>query len=174
MMATLGLFVFVLQTAPYQQMQQEVSWRHVTNSRVGQRPATQFLGVDEETITLSGELYPELTGGTLSLMTLQWMADTGKAWPLIEGTGFIYGMFVITSLSRTRTFFSPNGHASKIKFTLTLKRVDSNLKELFGDLGAQLEQIRDGITDTAGKALDAAKTTAIDAVIKGAKFISGG
>ncbi|EMZ3830149.1 phage tail protein [Salmonella enterica] len=145
-----------------------------TNSRVGQRPATQFLGVDEETITLSGELYPELTGGTLSLMTLQWMADTGKAWPLIEGTGFIYGMFVITSLSRTRTFFSPNGHASKIEFTLTLKRVDSNLKELFGDLGAQLEQIRDGITDTAGKALDAAKTTAIDAVTKGAKFISGG
>ncbi|ECD6162414.1 phage tail protein, partial [Salmonella enterica subsp. enterica] len=61
MLATLGLFVFVLQTAPYQQMQQEVSWRHVTNSRVGQRPATQFLGVDEETITLSGELYPELT-----------------------------------------------------------------------------------------------------------------
>ncbi|ECF6066090.1 oxidoreductase [Salmonella enterica subsp. diarizonae] len=107
-------------------------------------------------------------------MTLQWMADTGKAWPLIEGTGFIYGMFVITSLSRTRTFFSPNGHASKIEFTLTLKRVDSNLKELFGDLGAQLEQIRDGITDTAGKALDAAKTTAIDAVTKGAKFISGG
>ncbi|EAN5458940.1 oxidoreductase [Salmonella enterica] len=107
-------------------------------------------------------------------MTLQWMADTGKAWPLIEGTGFIYGMFVITSLSRTRTFLSPNGHACKIEFTLTLKRVDSNLKELFGDLGAQLEQIRDGITDTAGKALDAAKTTAIDAVTKGAKFISGG
>ncbi|EBV5086687.1 phage tail protein, partial [Salmonella enterica subsp. enterica serovar Minnesota] len=134
----------------------------------------QFLGVDEETITLSGELYPELTGGTLSLMTLQWMADTGKAWPLIEGTGFIYGMFVITSLSRTRTFFSPNGHASKIEFTLTLKRVDSSLKELFGDLGAQLEQIRDGITDTAGKVLDAARTTTIDAVTKGAKFISGG
>lgn len=174
MMATLGLFVFVLQSAPYQQLQQDISWRHVTNSRVGLRPATQFLGVDEETITLSGELYPELTGGTLSLMTLQWMADTGKAWPLIEGTGFIYGMFVITSLSRTRTFFSPNGHASKIEFTLTLKRVDSNLKELFGDLGTQLEQIRDGITDTAGKALDAAKTTAIDAVTKGAKYISGG
>ncbi|HFW3091697.1 TPA: phage tail protein, partial [Salmonella enterica subsp. enterica serovar Reading] len=39
MMATLGLFVFVLQTAPYQEMQQEISWRHATNSRIGQRPA---------------------------------------------------------------------------------------------------------------------------------------
>lgn len=174
MMATLGLFVFVLQTAPYQEMQQEISWRHATNSRIGQRPATQFLGVDEETITLSGELYPELTGGTLSLMTLQWMADTGKAWPLIEGTGFIYGMFVVTSLSRTRTFFAPNGHASKIEFSMTLKRVDASLTELFGDLGAQLDQIRNGITEAAGNALDIVKTSAIDAVTKGAKFISGG
>ncbi|MDT1800248.1 phage tail protein, partial [Salmonella enterica subsp. enterica serovar Oslo] len=83
-------------------------------SRVVQRPATQCLVDDEETITLSGDLYPVLTGGTLSLMTLQWMADTGKAWPLIEGTGFLYGMFGITSLSRTRPFLSPNGHASNI------------------------------------------------------------
>ncbi|ECT9434736.1 phage tail protein [Salmonella enterica] len=174
MMATLGLFVFVLQSAPYQQLQQDISWRHVTNSRVGLRPATQFLGVEDESITLSGELYPELTGGTLSLIALQWMADSGKAWPLIEGTGIIYGMFVITSLSRTRTFFSPNGYANKIEFTLTLKRVDANLTELFGDLGAQLDQIRNGVTEAAGKALDTAKTAAVDAVTQGAKFISGG
>lgn len=174
MMATLGLFVFVLRTAPYQQMQQEMSWRHVTNSRIGQRPATQFLGVDEETITLSGELYPELTGGTLSLMTLQWMADTGKAWPLIEGTGMIYGMFVITALSRTRTFFSPNGHAGRIEFSVTLKRVDANLTELFGDLGAQLEQIRNSATELADNVLNTARNAAIDAVTKGAGFISGG
>ncbi|EMT5616058.1 phage tail protein [Salmonella enterica] len=174
MMATLGLFVFVLQTAPYQQMQQEISWRHATNSRIGIRPATQFLGVGDETITLSGELYPELTGGTISLTALQWMADSGKAWPLIEGTGFIYGMFVITAFSRTRTFFTPNGHASKTEFTLTLKRVDASLTELFGDLGAQLEHIRDGITETAGKALDAARTTATDVLTQGMNALSGG
>lgn len=29
----------------------------------------------------------------------------GKSWPLIEGSGTIYGMFVIESLSQTKTEF---------------------------------------------------------------------
>ncbi|MOA68720.1 Phage P2 GpU [compost metagenome] len=62
------------------------------------------------------------------------MADTGLSWPLIEGTGFIYGMFVITSLSKTRTVFFKDGAARRIEFTLSLKRVDANLRHLMGDL----------------------------------------
>lgn len=160
MMMALGMYVFVLQTTPYQDFQQEMAWRHVTNSRVGLRPATQFLGPDEETVMLSGTLYPELTGGMLSLLALQWMASTGKAWPLIEGTGMIYGMYVITSLGRTRTFFSPNGYANKIEFTLTLKRVDETLSDLFGDLGDQLQKIK----DTAVTAVNNSVTTVTDTI----------
>ncbi|MBC3250986.1 phage tail protein [Serratia fonticola] len=158
MMMALGMFVFIMRTAPYQEMQHQMSWRHVSNSRIGQRPATQFLGIDEETITLSGTLYPQLTGGTLSLLALEWMADSGKSWPLIEGTGMIYGMFVITELSRTRSYFSPNGHASKIEFTLTLKRVDASLAELFGDLGKQLQKIKDSASAAIGGGVDKVKT----------------
>ncbi|MGO3395548.1 MAG: phage tail protein [Serratia proteamaculans] len=134
MMMVLGLFVFMRQTAPYQNFEQQIGWRHPSNSRVGQRPATQFLGQDDETITLSGTLLPEFTGGTLSLEALRLMADTGLSWPLIEGTGFIYGMFVITSLSKTRTVFFKDGAARRIEFTLSLKRVDANLRHLMGDL----------------------------------------
>lgn len=105
MMMVLGLFVFMRQTTPYQNFEQQIGWRHPSNSRIGLRPATQFLGQDDETIALSGTLLPEFTGGTLSLEALRLMADTGLSWPLIEGTGFIYGMFVITSLSKTRTVF---------------------------------------------------------------------
>lgn len=105
MMMALGLFVFMLKIVPYQTFQHQMAWRHPSNSRVGQRPQSQFLGADDEIITLSGVLYPELTGGHLSLRGLQQMAETGKAWSLIEGNGTIYGMFVIESLSRSNSIF---------------------------------------------------------------------
>lgn len=107
MMLSLGLFVFMRQTTPYQNMNRNIDYRWPTNNRIGLRPAAQFLGVDSEKITLSGVLLPELTGGKLSLLALELMAAQGKAWPLIEGNGTIYGMFVIESLSQTGTLFLP-------------------------------------------------------------------
>ncbi|MNF08014.1 Phage P2 GpU [compost metagenome] len=60
------------------------------------------------------------------------MADTGKAWPLVEGTGRIYGAWVIESLSETRTVFFRDGAARRIEFTLTLKRIDDGRVDLLG------------------------------------------
>ena len=79
MMLVLGMFVFQLQTLPYQSLQRDVDYRWPSNSRVGQRPAMQYLGVNEEKIVLSGSLLPEITGGRLSLLALNLMADEGRA-----------------------------------------------------------------------------------------------
>jgi phage protein U len=145
-MLTLGLFVFQLQTVPYQSLQRDVDYRWPVNNRVGLRPLPQFLGVNEEKITLSGVLMPEITGGKLSLLALNLMADEGKAWPLLEGSGTIYGMFVVNSVSETHTEFFSNGAPRKIEFTLTLTRVDESLAAMFGDMKAQA----DGLLDQAG------------------------
>ncbi|MGP6444175.1 phage tail protein [Rahnella aceris] len=146
MMLTLGFFVFQLQTVPYQSLQRDVDYRWPANNRVGLRPLPQFLGVNEEKITLSGVLMPEITGGKLSLLALNLMADEGKAWPLLEGSGTIYGMFVVNSVSETHTEFFSNGAPRKIAFTLTLTRVDESLAAMFGDMKAQA----DGLLDQAG------------------------
>jgi phage protein U len=145
-MLTLGLFVFQLQTVPYQSLQRDVDYRWPVNNRVGLRPLPQFLGVNEEKITLSGVLMPEITGGRLSLMALNLMADEGKAWPLLEGSGTIYGMFVVNSVSETHTEFFSHGAPRKIEFTLTLTRVDESLAAMFGDMKAQA----DGLLNQAG------------------------
>ena len=105
MMMILGMFPFALQTTPYQTSNQSNTWRHVKNDRVGKSPRYQYIGPDEEPITLSGTLYPEISGGDVSLTTLETMAYTGRAWPLIEGTGKIYGMYVIDGLTQNRTEF---------------------------------------------------------------------
>ncbi|CQH34487.1 TPA: phage tail protein [Yersinia enterocolitica] len=141
MMLSLGLFVFMRQTTPYQNMNRNIDYRWPTNNRIGLRPAAQFLGVDSEKITLSGVLLPELTGGKLSLLALELMAAQGKAWPLIEGNGTIYGMFVIESLSQTGTLFFADGSARRIEFTLKLLRVDESLTAMFGDLQQQADQL---------------------------------
>ncbi|MBR7465551.1 phage tail protein, partial [Klebsiella pneumoniae] len=77
----------------------------------------------DERITLAGVLYPELTGGKLTLTAIRLMADEGRAWPLLDGTSTIYRMYVINNISETGSLFFADGTARKIDFTLTLTRV---------------------------------------------------
>ena len=134
MMMILGMFPFALQTTPYQTSNQSNTWRHVKNDRVGKSPRSQYIGPDEEPITLSGTLYPEISGGDVSLTTLETMAYTGRAWPLIEGTGKIYGMYVIDGLTQNRTEFFQDGKARKIDFTLSLKKVSEDIREKLAEI----------------------------------------
>ncbi|WP_068634891.1 phage tail protein [Thauera butanivorans] len=126
MLMSFGMFVFELASLPFQSMEQAMGWRHAASSRVGVRPARQFLGPDDETVTLSGVLAPEITGGEPSITELREMADAGTAAPLIDGNGRVYGHFVITSLNLTRTLFFKDGSARRIEFRIGFARVDEH------------------------------------------------
>ncbi|WP_019411216.1 phage tail protein [Pseudomonas psychrophila] len=132
MMLALGMFVFSLSTLAYQELQRQTDWRHPSSSRVGAAPARQFIGRGDDSITLPGILFPELAGSTLSLDALRLMANTGKAWPMIEGSGRIYGLWIIESLSETKTVFFRDGTPRRIEFTLNLKRIDDDQLDLIG------------------------------------------
>lgn len=123
-MMTLGMFVFEVRSLPYQQLQRQTQWRHSSQNRVGQRPAYQYQGQGDDTITLSGKLLPELTGGRMTLDDVRIMADPGKSYPLIEGSGRVYGYWVITGVQETSTVFFPDGTPRKIDFSIDLLRVD--------------------------------------------------
>ncbi|WP_192955835.1 phage tail protein [Klebsiella pneumoniae] len=141
MMLALGMFVFMRQTLPHQTLQRDAEYRWPSNSRVGKRDSFQFLGPGEEKITLAGTLYPELTGGKLTMTAIRLMADHGRAWPLLDGTGTIYGMYVINNISETGSLFFADGTPRKIDFTLTLTRVDESLAALYGDIGEQAKSL---------------------------------
>ncbi|CAM3520122.1 oxidoreductase [Rouxiella silvae] len=136
MMMAYGMFVFMLKTAPYQSLEQDTSWRHVKNDRIGKSASWQYIGTGEDNITLTGTLYPEVTGGDVSLSVLRTMAYGGKPWPLVEGTGTIYGMFVITNIREIRTEFMKDGKAQKIEFTLSLKKVSEDIREKLAGITA--------------------------------------
>jgi phage protein U len=131
MMMSLGQFVFSLSTAAYQEFQQQIEWKHPNTSRVGERDAHQFLGPGDNTITLSGWMAPAFAGDPASLDDLEEMGDAGDAYVLVEGTGRIYGQFLITNLTKGKNTFLDDGMPQRIDFSVSLKRVD---------LGDQVDQ----------------------------------
>lgn len=132
MLATLGIFVFQLKTAPFQTLRRSTRWRWQGNDRVGQRAAYQFMGPGDDLVTLSGVLMPEVTGGPVTLDIIRAMADAGQAWPLIGGDGYIYGLWFIESLEETRSELLEDGAARKIEFSISLKRSDNTKIDQLG------------------------------------------
>lgn len=133
MMAALGMFVFSLSTLAFQELQRQTDWRHATSNRIGAQPARQFVGRGEDQLTLPGILLPELAGDVISLNELRGMANTGKAWPLVDGTGRMRGLYVIESLSETQSVFFRDGTPRRIEFSLVLKRTDEGRVDLQED-----------------------------------------
>ncbi|ALR77769.1 phage tail protein [[Enterobacter] lignolyticus] len=147
MMLALGMFVFERRTLPYHSMRHSAEYGWASNAQVGKRSAYQFIGAGIEEITVSGALYPELTGGRISLSMLRLMAEQGNAWPLIGGNGVIYGMYVIKNIEETGTEFYSDGQPRKIDFTLTLTRVDESLTAMFGNLKDQATRLMNDAAD---------------------------
>ena len=129
MLMALGMFVFGLPTLAYQELQRQTTWRHPSNSRVGGRPARQYVGPGDDTITLSGVLAPEFKGSTRTLLQLREMANSGKAWALVSGAGEVFGAWVIENLTETRTVLMDNGAPRRIEFELQLAAVDDERAE---------------------------------------------
>ncbi|WP_417441934.1 phage tail protein [Idiomarina sp.] len=142
-MMTLGFFVFSLKTASADSIDEQRSWRHASNNRVGSNPAYQYVGQGPQTAKLPGILYPEITGGEEQLDELSKMADSGKAWPWVDGSGALKGYYFITDIEKKSTEFYPDGTARKIEFSLSLTRADENNSESLA--GNDMLSMNDGM-----------------------------
>jgi hypothetical protein len=126
MMMALGDFVFELRGAAYWDFERQTEFRQASHARVGQRPAFQYVGPGADSITLSGTLLPEFTGGRANLDELREMGATGEPRTLVEGSGRLYGLWVIRNVRETNTVFMQDGQPRKIEFSLALARVDDD------------------------------------------------
>lgn len=124
MMLSLGMFGFSLDTLAYQEFSRRTDWKHGRTSRVGARDANQFVGPGTDAIGLRGYLLPEFAGDPDSLDDLRTMAGGGEAFPLVDGTGRVYGDFIITGIDEGQSVFFNDGRARRIEFTIDLIRVE--------------------------------------------------
>jgi hypothetical protein len=126
-MMAFGQFAFGMGTLAYQQLQRQTDWRHAENSRVGARPAGQYVGPGQDRISLSGLLVPEFAGNRLALDQLRTMGDAGSAWPLVSGDGTVLGQYVLMSVHETQAVHMQDGTPRRIEFQLELRRVDDRM-----------------------------------------------
>jgi phage protein U len=120
---SLGLFVFGMDTAPYNDFEQTIGWRHADQERFRARPAHQFAGPGEDAATISGHLVPEIGGKYSALDTLKDMADTGGNWPLMNGLGVVLGQFRIEKMRKVHHHIMAGGIPRAMDFILDLTRV---------------------------------------------------
>lgn len=123
---SLGLFVFDLPSLAYDRLQRRTAWSHAANPRVGLRPAGQFVGPGEDVVTLTGCVAHGVVGDLASLDDLRQMADSGQAWPLVDGLGRVYGAFCITGLDETQTAVMEGGVPRLCDVSITLQRMDDD------------------------------------------------
>lgn len=125
MMLTLGEFVFWALGTSYTSIDRDTKWRVPKHKRIGQRPLLQFVGPEDDDITIQGTLYPQLTDGTASIEQLRKLADEGQTMPLVDEAGWVYGLFAIESIKEKQSAFMGGG-PQKIDFTLHLVRDDDS------------------------------------------------
>lgn len=87
----------------------------------GMRPR-EAMGEGDETMSISGRLFPEKLGGLGTLATLHAMRSSGTAQILVRGDGTNLGWFLIEKVSERSSFIDAQGVGRQIEFTISLTR----------------------------------------------------
>lgn len=123
-MAGLGDFRFSLNSASYDSLKRTSSYRWHKLERFEKRPARQFLGIGDDTITLSGTIYPEFKGGLEQLDKMRDMAGIGEPLELYFAfdtkKANAMGLWCVDEVEETQTYFHTNGQPRKQDFTLKI------------------------------------------------------
>ena len=124
-MMAFGPFAFGLSTAAFDELRRQMQFKHGAAVRIGARDAFQFLGPGDEVVTLSGTVAPEVSGTLASITQLENMGRKGMAYVLVDGAGYIYGVYCIESIETTQRYHFPDGTPRRVDFSLALRRTDN-------------------------------------------------
>jgi phage protein U len=158
-MMTLGGFKFQLSSAVYQEFKRSTEYRWPKQDRFGRAPVRQYTGYGDDTITLSGVVYPGWNGGRQQVDALRDLAGQGEPLMMVAGDGTVMGRWVVDKVDEGQTIFGPAGAALRQEFTLNLSKFDDEAPQAMS-----LAQLSSGTTLTAtgmtGAAVDAAGSAA--------------
>lgn len=87
MLMIYGLFVFSVETAPFERVERDTNWRWPSNNRTGADIVYQYTGRGEDSMRFTGVLMPEFSGGAMNLEMLRKMGDRGEPYLLMGGMG---------------------------------------------------------------------------------------
>lgn len=120
-MMGLGPFRFGMNSANYQTLRRSAAYRWGQLDRIGRMPAQQFLGPGAEDITLAGTIYPHFKGGLRQVELMRAVAGLGQPMMLVDGLGWVFRQWVITSVAETKSVLMADGAPRRIEFTVSLR-----------------------------------------------------
>ncbi len=121
--AQLGRFVFGLDTASVDSLSRTWSFRWASQERLGLTPAKQFTGIGDQTLELSGVIFPGEIGEAHFIEDMAKEAGNGKPLLLvtnIKGMGQVLHWWCITGCRETANGFDSVNQARRIGFSLSL------------------------------------------------------
>lgn len=89
---------------------------------VGARQPLEYVGQGEETMSITGRLFPHKLGGLAEFAVLRTMQEAGMAQFLMRGDGRPLGWFVVESVEENSSEIHYDGVGQVIDFTIKLCR----------------------------------------------------
>jgi phage protein U len=129
-MMNLGGYSFEIATTPYQELMRQSGWNWPEQELIGSTPAMQFTGRTADKISLKGMMIPGFTGGRLTVEILRLLGDLGLPLPLVSGTGFFLGLWVLESVEHTEDIHFSDGSPRRMTFSVGLKRYADSITAL--------------------------------------------
>lgn len=122
-MMKLGNYKFSIETAAYKQLVRTTSYRWAVQPRISRGPARQFVGPGDDTIELSGLIFPQFKSGLEQLNLMRAEADKGEPLMLVDGLGKIWGLHVIEEVREEQgEYFFKGGAPKQQQFSLRIAR----------------------------------------------------
>ena len=86
----------------------------------------EFMGVADESITISGQLLPTRLGGMTELELAYSLSTSGTKVPLMRGDGRMLGWYVIEKVSEQHSDLTRFGVGFVVRYTLNLTKVSTD------------------------------------------------
>ncbi|MBU2714314.1 phage tail protein [Zooshikella harenae] len=116
----LGPFTFSIETAAFNQLHRTWSFTWSKQNRLGTIPQLQYTGEGQQTINLSGRVFPGQYGVVDTVEQMAKLGQQGKPLLLLAGTGDLLDYWCITSVEQTNSYLDQHGQPRKIDFSLAI------------------------------------------------------
>ena len=125
-LAGLGELRFEISDLVFQGLERNFQYRWEAQNRLGRRPAQQFMGPGEETISLEGVIYPNhpmFSKPMASLNKIRSQSMTGQPFRFganVGGQGRNLGRWVVKSIRDKQSYFNQQSSPGKVEFTIEM------------------------------------------------------
>lgn len=123
-------YYFNLDTAAFEELRRQASYRWAGQERLRRSTAQQAVGLGEEKITLKGAIFPHHKGGLKQLNVLRSIGRRLQPLNLVTGFGEVLGNWCLVSIEEEQSHLLAGGIPRKQGFTLEFVSYGDDLQNV--------------------------------------------